>query len=89
MAATFPRSLLLLGECPMAVPTAFPRAGQGRLNVTGSCSLAVRSHGPALTGTSELLSLLGGFLHHYVPSSGGTDLASGVLPPGATAHSPP
>lgn len=35
MAATSPRSLLLLGECPVALPIAGCRAGQGRAGQGG------------------------------------------------------
>lgn len=62
MPTTSPRSLLLLGECPMALPTALHRAGQGRVGVTGFCPPAVQCHwSRTQTGIPEVLSLLGSF----------------------------
>lgn len=48
MATTSPRSLLLLGECSMALPTAFHTAGQGRVGVTGFCQFSATGPGPGL-----------------------------------------
>lgn len=60
VATTSPRSALLLGECPMALPTALHRARQGRVGVTGFYPLAVQCHwSRTWTGIPEVLSLMG------------------------------